>query len=138
MTHVKFRLPVRPRMPALGKESVKHRTLGCFALALMLASALPAAAQSGGNEWRFGVMPYVWLPTIDATLKFRTPNGNPEVNAKADPSDYLDNLDMALLLAFEARKGKWLVFTDITYMDLSADRSSVRSVSSRSPEPSRS
>jgi hypothetical protein len=35
---------------------------------------------------------------------------------------------MALLLAFEARKGKWLVLTDITYRDLSADSSSVRSV----------
>jgi hypothetical protein len=28
-------------------------------------------------------MPYLWLPTIDATLKFKTPNGNPEVSAKA-------------------------------------------------------
>jgi hypothetical protein len=107
---------------------MKHRTLRCSALALMLASALPAAAQSGGNEWRFGVMPYVWLPTIDATLKFHTPNGNPEVNAKANPDDYLGDLDMALLLAFEARKGKWLVFSDVTYMDLSGSGSSVRSV----------
>jgi hypothetical protein len=115
-------------MPALGKEFMKHRTLRCFAVALMLASPLPAAAQSGGDQWRFSIMPYLWLPTIDATLKFHTRNGNPEVNAKANPDDYIDKLDMALLLMFEARKGKWLVFTDITYMDLSADRSSVRSV----------
>jgi hypothetical protein len=96
----------------------------------MVACPLLAAgqSQSAANEWRFAVMPYLWLPTIDATLKFKTPNGNPEVNAKANPDDYIDKLDMALLLVFEARKGKWLVFTDITYMDLSADRSSVRSV----------
>ena len=69
---------------------MKHRTLRCFAVALMLASPLPAAAQSGGNEWRFVVMPYVWLPTIDATLIFKTPNGNAQVNAKANPDDYID------------------------------------------------
>ena len=95
-------------------------------LAALLAPA-PAAAQSG-DEWRFTVAPYLWLPTIDTTLKFRTPNGNPEVNIKADPDDYLSDLDMALLLAFEARKGKWLVATDITYLKLSTDGSAVRAV----------
>jgi hypothetical protein len=56
---------------------VKHRTLLCFTVALMLASALPAAAQSGGNELRFGVMPYLWLPTIDATSSSAPPTGTP-------------------------------------------------------------
>jgi hypothetical protein len=56
---------------------VKHTTLLCFTVALMLASALPAAAQSGGNELRFGVMPYLWLPTIDATSSSAPPTGTP-------------------------------------------------------------
>lgn len=94
----------------------------------MLASPLPSAAQSGGDQWRFSIMPYLWLPTIDATLKFHTRNGNPEVIVKANPDDYLDDLDLAVLLAFEARKGKWLVFSDVTYMKLSSSSSSVRSV----------
>jgi hypothetical protein len=92
------------------------------------ATAQTTAAQTGGDQWRFSVMPYLWLPTIDATLKFKTPNGNPEVDVKANPDDYLSDLDMALLLAFEARKGKWLVFSDVTYMKLSSSSSSVRSV----------
>ena len=96
-------------------------------LAAALAAA-PAAAQSGGNEWRFSVIPYVWLPTVDTTLKFHTPNGNPEVNVKVNPDDYLSELEMALLLAFEARKGKWLGFTDVTYMKLSGASSSVRAI----------
>jgi hypothetical protein len=48
-------------------------------------------------------------------LKFRTPNGNPEVNVKANPDDYLSDLDMALLLAFEARKANgWCSATSRT------------------------
>ena len=107
---------------------------GALAAPLLAAAlaAAPAAAQSG-DEWRFTVAPYLWLPTIDTTLKFRTPNGNPEVNIKADPDDYLSDLDMALLLAFEARKGKWLVATDVTYMKLSTDGGAVRAVDFTGP-----
>ena len=112
----------------MNKSTRTRLSLLAAALALTLTSALPALAQSGGDRWRFSVMPYLWLPTIDATLKFRTPNGNPEVDVKANPDDYLSDLDLALLLAFEARKGKWLVFSDVTYMALSAGSSSVRAV----------
>jgi len=95
---------------------------------LLLLVAQPAAAQSGGDQWRFSVMPYLWFPTVKETMKLHTPFGSPEVEVKANPGDYLDELEMALLLAFEARKGKWLVFSDITYMKLSSGSSSVRSV----------
>jgi hypothetical protein len=54
--------------------------------------------------------------------------GDPSVSVKATPGDYLSDLDMALLLAFEARKGKWLLYTDVTYMKIGADNSSVRAV----------
>jgi hypothetical protein len=96
-------------------------------LAALLATA-PAAAQYGGDQWRFSIVPYLWFPTIDATVKLKTPFGSPEVDVKANPGDYVDDLEMALLLALEARKGKWLVFSDFVYMKLSAASSSVRSV----------
>jgi len=97
-------------------------------LAVLLASPPAAAAQPACDEWRFSLMPYLWLPTIDATLNLRTPFGNPEVNAKAHPGDYLSEVEMALMLVFEARKGKWLLFSDVTYMKSSNDSSSVRSL----------
>ena len=75
-------------------------------------------------------MPYLWLPTIDGTLQFHgRAGGNPEVNVKANPGDYLSDVEMALMLAFEARKGKWLVMSDVTYMKMSDNSSSVRSIS---------
>jgi hypothetical protein len=110
-------------------ESARLRFWILPAVIVMLLASPPAtAAQPADDNWQFTAMPYLWLPTIDTTLKFRTPNGNPEVNVKANPDDYLGDLEMALLLAVEARKGKWLVFSDVTYMKLSGASSSVRSV----------
>lgn len=96
--------------------------------ALLAAAPLPAAAQSADDEWHFSVMPYLWFPSIDTTLRLKTPFGRPELDVKANPGDYLSDLEGALLLALEGRKGRWLVFSDITYMKLSGGRSSVRSV----------
>lgn len=100
------------------------------ALALLLAMPLPATGQSSDDKWQFTIMPYLWLPTIDGTLQFhgRGGSGNPEVNVKANPGDYLSDVEMALMLAFEARKGKWLVYSDVTYMKMSDNSSSVRSI----------
>jgi hypothetical protein len=102
-------------------------------LAVLLASPPAAAAQPACDERRFSLMPYLWLPTIDVTLNLRTPFGNPEVNAKAHPGDYLSEVEMALMLVFEARKGKWLLFSDVTYMKLSDDTSAVKSVNFGGP-----
>jgi hypothetical protein len=45
-----------------------------------------------------------------------------------DADTLLDNLDMALMLAGEARKGRWLIATDIIYLDFSKADSAVRSI----------
>ena len=106
-----------------------RRALAPATLALLLAVPLPAAAQSADDKWQFSLMPYLWLPTIDGTLKFQgRAGGNPEVNVKANPGDYLSDVEMAAMLAFEARKGKWLVYSDVTYMKMGDNASSVRSV----------
>ena len=98
------------------------------ALAATLLAAGPAAAQSAGDEWRFTVAPYLWLPTIDSTVKLQTPNGTAEVSTKVKPENYLDDLDFALLIALEARKGKWLVATDYTFMNISTGGSTLKTV----------
>jgi hypothetical protein len=41
---------------------------------IALITALPAAAQS--DEWKFSVMPYLWLPSVDGKLRY----GPPQVN----------------------------------------------------------
>ena len=97
--------------------------------ALLAAAPLPAAAQSADDNWHFSVVPYLWAPTIDATLQFHTPGGaNPEVSAKVNPNEYAPYIEMALPLALEARKDKWLAYSDVLYMKLGATDSKVKDV----------
>ena len=101
------------------REAIITRTLTLFAvLAVLLVSPPADAAQPANDKWQFSITPYLWLPTIDGTLQFHgRAGGNPEVNVKANPGDYLSDLEMALLLAFEVRKGKWLLHSDVTCKD---------------------
>ena len=50
--------------------------------ALALGGPFGAAAQTPGDEWKFSITPYLWLPNIDGTLKYSVPPGaagSPEV-----------------------------------------------------------
>jgi hypothetical protein len=105
-------------------------TLVCM---LALISASPAIAQEGNNsagDWQFSLTPYVWLPSMSGTLKFNPPPGSagsPTVEAGVE--NYLQHLEMALMLSGEARKGDLAIFTDVIYVDFSGEHGSVKSVS---------
>jgi len=97
--------------------------------ALALCGPLSAAAQTPSNQWAFSITPYLWLPNIDGTLKYSIPpgaTGSPEV--EAGPNDYLENLSFAMMISGEARKNRWLVFTDFIYLDFSDEESAVKSI----------
>ena len=96
--------------------------------ALLACAALQGTAY-GEEEWKFSLTPYVWLPNINGTLKYAIPPGaaaGPEVDT--GPNNYLENLSFALMLAGEARKGKWSAFTDLIYLDFDKEGSTVRAV----------
>ena len=96
---------------------------------LLLLAPLHAIAQSGGDQWRFTLTPYLWLPNIDGTLKFSTPpgaGGSPSV--EVGPNSYLENLDFAMMLTGEARRGDWAIISDLIYLDFSGETSAVKSV----------
>src|SRR5262245_33561475 len=97
-------------------------------VALLAAAGLngTAFAEEG---WKFSITPYIWLPNINGTLKYATPPGGgarPEVDT--GPNNYLENLSFALMLAGEARKGKWSLFTDLIYLDFDKEDSTVKAV----------
>lgn len=106
-------------------------------LALLAAAAwlfaLPAAAQApAGSDggWQFSLTPYLWLPGVSSTLNFDVPpgaGGRPEVDVGAN--DYLENLESALMVSGEARKGSWAIFSDFIYLDFGNETSEIRSVS---------
>lgn len=88
-----------------------------------------AFAQEAVAGWQFSVMPYVWLPGVKADVKYGPPSGGTATaNVNADESDVLSNLQMAFMIAGEARKGRWLLATDYMYLDLGKQDSKVKSV----------
>ena len=52
-------------------------------------------------------------------MPFRRAAGEAEVDT--GPNDYLENLSFALMLAGDARKGRWSVFTDLIYLDFDSE-----------------
>ncbi len=109
----------------------KKRLVPCMVLLALITAAIftvSAQAQSAASAdpWKFSITPYLWLPTIDGTLKYNIPSGagggSPSV--EVGPNDY----QFAIEIAGDVRKGRWLAFTDLIYLSFSTDASAVKSV----------
>ena len=107
-------------------KRVRFITLATLA-ALVLCGPLGAAEQTPGNQWTFSITPYLWMPSIDGTLRYGVPpgtSGSPEV--QVGPNDYLENLRFAMMISGEVRKGRLLAFTDLIYLDFSSEDSKIQ------------
>jgi hypothetical protein len=103
--------------------------LAALISAAALFAAFQAEAQVKGDQWNFSITPYLWLPNVNGTLKYSIPpggGGSPEVGV--GPADWLEALKFAMMLAGEARKGRWAIFTDIIYLDLESNHGTVKAV----------
>jgi len=101
----------------------------------LIAISLPAYAgePAPADKWTFALRPYLWAPSINGTLKYDVPPSGGG-GASVDLSSYvLENLNMALMLSGEARKGNWSILTDVVYLDIESDESKVKSVSFTGP-----
>lgn len=95
-------------------------------LGLSNAHASPEQTEEG---WSFSLAPYIWLPAVDGQLKFSVPpglGGAPVTDAA--PNSYLENLDFAIMLTGEARKGRWSLLGDMVYVDFSDSDAKTKSV----------
>jgi hypothetical protein len=95
---------------------------------LALLAPLCASAQAQADKWSYSVMPYLWLPSMDGTLRYSAPAGGASPTVGMDTDTLLSDLDMAIMISGEARKGRWLIATDYIYLDLGGDSSKVKSV----------
>jgi opacity protein-like surface antigen len=108
-----------------------NRRVLCIAALAAAALFTPfgASAQPDAPPWKFSVMPYLWLPSIDGRLNYGPPpQGGGSASVSVDASTILDNLAFAMMINGEARKGRWFVGTDLIYLDLNSGDSAVRSV----------
>ncbi len=112
------------------RDSLKWRILmvSVMVVAMVAAGPTPASlAQSAADQWRFGITPYFWFLNLEGNLRYSPiAGGSPHV--EISNSDLLDSLDFGVMLSGEARKGRWSIFTDVIYLDLSSLDSRVNDI----------
>ena len=84
--------------------------LGALLLATLM-TPVGAADSKSADEWQFEADIYLWGASIDAK-----PVGGDNIHISF--SDIIDDLDMAFMGGFGARKGKWSLYSDFIYLDI--------------------
>jgi hypothetical protein len=94
------------------------RVLSMLAAACHLAGAGAAAAEDMAEDsWRYQITPYVWASGVSGSL---TPfTGGPTVSFDQSFGDILDSLDGAFFIAGLARKDRWVLSGDLTFVNTS-------------------
>jgi opacity protein-like surface antigen len=88
-----------------------------------VSSVLPVYGQEPPcppDEWEIRLMPYVWMPSLNADTTVNGLSGSVDVNFGDILDDYLD---FAMMGRVEAWKGKWGLTFDGIYFDLGLDDS---------------
>ena len=86
-------------------------------VALMLAALAPALAaeeKPAESAWEFHVAPYLWAIAMNGNVTVK----GFEADVNMSFSDIWDQLNFALMLAYEARKGNWGLWGDTIYANL--------------------
>lgn len=93
---------------------------------LMLAMGWPLQAHAQSDDaWKFQAMVYAYVPDIGGTTSF--PTADTPISVPSDA--ILDSLDFAFMTTFEARKGRYGLFTDFIYLDASGNSTASRDFS---------
>jgi hypothetical protein len=102
-------------------SSIHRATTTLAAAALALGLCAPAKAQDEAavprDGWRFGLTPYVWVASLKGDIAAIP--GLPPASVDASFSDIIDNADFAFMLAGEARRGRFGIVADMSYLSLS-------------------
>jgi hypothetical protein len=88
--------------------------LAVLAFGALLLNPLQSVAQQAVHDWQFAASLYFFAPDISGS----TASGS-DMDVGFDT--LLENLNMAFMGAFEARKGKWSALTDVMYLNVGAN-----------------
>ena len=97
---------------------------------LALLAPLHALAQESDDDWKFSIGTYLWFPSVSGDLNYGfSPSGGGSPGVSIDSGSTLGDFDFASLsLTGLARKGRWVIGTDVIYLDISDAVSTVSSV----------
>ena len=91
-------------------------------VALAVAFPIAVSAQTSPTDggWQFHATPYLWLSGLQGKV---TTGGGRTIPVDASFGDILDATDSLIGLAgyFDARKGKWGIFTDVMFIKMGVD-----------------
>ena len=108
-----------------GREHAVRRSVAVLALQAVLFSAV-VRADPQETAWEFSLTPYLWLPHVDASMRYETPGSG---GSPVSMTNLLQHLNAALFLNGEARKGRWGLATDLVYCNFQKTGSNVSNVS---------
>jgi len=94
------------------------------------AAQQPGHAQDSGSASSLAIhlVPYIWLPTIDTTVKYPVlGGGTATTTTSTGPGDYIPKLRFATMLAGEIDYDRFSLATDIIYLSLGASSARLRS-----------
>jgi len=112
--------------PLAGSIAIMNCITRC-AFVISLAAAYTASAQApgdpapdaGAQPWSFSITPFLWAAGLDGDTAAEGTGSEIDTGYSFFS---LDNLDFAIGLGVEARKGKWTVLLDGMYVDFSDSR----------------
>jgi len=81
-------------------------------IALLLATTLAPTVANAADDWKFAVTPYLWGAGVNGTATVRSH----EADLEKTFGDILDDLSFAAMVNLQARKGRFALYTDVTYL----------------------
>ncbi len=97
-----------------------------LAFAFLISAVLlsdQVAAQSE-EQWQFRASIYGWFPDISGKTAFLDETDGAEFEIGID--QILDNLEAVFMGTFEARRGRWGIWTDAVYMNVADSKTGTR------------
>lgn len=92
--------------------------LACLGgLIAALAAAPTLAEEPVSEDWQYSVVPYLWALSLKGDVTARGEKSAVDVGF----DKILENLNFAVMLLGDARKGRWGVFGDVLYAKLEDD-----------------
>lgn len=82
--------------------------------AVAAVAAVPVAAQSGSDSWQFTLAPYLMAAGMEGTVTVK----GVEIDVDVPFSAIADNLQMGGMVHFDMRNDRWLISSELIFMDL--------------------
>jgi hypothetical protein len=97
------------------EEGMKLEALCSLAAASVVILAGPqAVAQSGSGGWEYAIAPYLWAAGMDGSMTVAAIEADVDV-----PFDtIIEDLDIAFMGHFDMRNERWVLSSDLIYVDL--------------------